>query len=270
MNVRHRSPLWCRVARRLGQRLFCLAENNHDTRIAHNGERWLLRELLGAHVREGTNAPAVVIDAGANTGGYTREILQRARETNCAVDVHVFEPSPHCGEILRREFVAAANVRIVPTALGDRAGDAVLHAGKSGSSQASLVARPGLAGEPAGAIQVPVARLDDYLERHDVGRVNLLKLDVEGFELAALRGAGERLTPESIDVIQFEYGGTTMDAGTTLRDLYALLGARGYAVAKLYPSAVEVRGYAPWMEHYAYANYVALSPRWCQASGASR
>jgi hypothetical protein len=98
----------------------------------------------------------------------------------------------------------------------------------------------------------------------------LLKLDIEGFELAALRGAGERLTPQFIDVVQFEYGGTTMDAGATLRDLYGLLEVRGYAVAKLFPSAVEVRKYATWMEHYAYANYVALSPRWLRPAGAAR
>jgi FkbM family methyltransferase len=270
MNVRHRSSLWRRLARRLGRELFRIAENNEETRIARNGERWLLRELLRAHVRGGGRSPCVVMDAGANIGGYTRELLELAGEAGCAVDVHVFEPSPHCVEILCRDFAAAANVRIVATALADHVGDAVLHGGKAGSSQASLVARPGLTRDPAAALRVPVARLDEYLEAHSTGRVDLLKLDVEGFELAVLRGAGERLTPRCIDVIQFEYGGTTMDAGTTLRDLFELLGARGYTVAKLFPAALEVRDYAPWMENYAYSNYVALSPRWLQAHDGQR
>ena len=70
-------------------------------------------------------------------------------------------------------------------------------------------------------------------------------------------------------MIQFEYGGTTLDAGTSLRDLYRLLSDRGYRLAKLYPDALEIRPYRPWMEHFSYANYVALSPRWTSPDGIS-
>jgi FkbM family methyltransferase len=269
MRVRHRSPWWRRIARTLGRKLFRLAEGGEDPRFASNGERWLLREVLQASEANST-APAVIIDAGANTGGYTRAVLQIARELGKAVEVHTFEPSPHCLTSLRQEFAATRNVHVVDTALGDEPGEAVLNAGREGSSLASLVTRPRFAGAPADAVRVRVARLDDYLEDNAISRVDLLKLDVEGFELAALRGAGERLRPAVIDVIQFEYGGTTMDAGTTLRDLFDLLSARGYAVAKLYPDALELRLYAPWMENFGYANYVALSPRWLQSTAASR
>jgi Methyltransferase FkbM domain len=152
-------------------------------------------------------------------------------------------------------------VRIVGAALSDRAGEASLHDGAAGGSQASLVARDGRGAEASATITVPLIRLGDYLEEQAIGRVDLLKLDVEGSELAALRGLGERLRPEIVDAIQFEYGGTALDAGTTLREAYRLLEARGYVLAKLFPRALEVRGYRAWMEHYAYANYVALAPR---------
>lgn len=269
MKVRHRSPIWRRVARRLGRALFRLAEGNEDPRFAHNGEQWLLHEVMVAHGSDRVSAPLVVIDAGANTGGYTREVLHAAHRANRAVEVHAFEPSPRCVEVLRKEF-AGADVRLVPAALGDHVGEAVLNNGAHGSSLASLVVRPDFRGEPADAVRVPVTRLDEYLEQSGIARVDLLKLDVEGFELAALHGAGERLSPVGIDVIQFEYGGTTMDAGASLRDLFGLLKERGYALAKLYPDALEVRDYAPWMENYQYGNYVALSPRWLQASDAWR
>jgi FkbM family methyltransferase len=258
MNVRHRSALWRRIARVLGRRLLNLAENNDDARFVSNGERWLLREVLGASAA----TPAVVIDVGANLGGYTREVLALARDTGRSVEVHAFEPSSHCVKILRREFAATGNVCVVPVALADRVGEAILHAGKEGSSLASLVRRPGYAGESSEEVRVPLSRLDDYLERQHIERVDLLKLDVEGYELAALRGAGERLTPQRIDVIQFEYGGTTMDAGVRLRDIYTLLESRGYVLAKLFPTAIEVRPYQSWMENYSYANYLALAPRW--------
>jgi FkbM family methyltransferase len=225
--------------------------------------------LLAAHARAEAERTFVVFDAGANAGDYTREILVAARGAGCNVAVHAFEPSPHCLEQLRASFGSESTVRIVGAALADRAGAAALHDGRAGSSQASLVPRDMLSGDAAATITVPLLRLGDYLEAHAVAHIDLLKLDIEGSELAALRGLGDRLRPDLIDVIQFEYGGATIDAGTTLRDLYRLLTARGYVVAKLFPRALEVRSYRPWMEHYAYANYVALSPRWLKAQPAA-
>lgn len=263
MMVREQSPLWRKIVRTLGRQIFRLAENNDDPRLECNGERWLLRELLRAHAAgEESRRPFVVFDAGANAGDYTRLVLREAQSVGCMVEVHAFEPAPACLEILRREFGASSAVRIVGVALTDRTGEASLHGGKAGSSQASLVARGGADTDPAGTITVPLLRLGDYLEKQAIAHVDFLKLDVEGAELAALRGLMERLRPDVIDAVQFEYGGTAIDAGTTLRDLYRLLGGRGYMLAKLFPAAIEAREYRPWMEHYAYANYVALSPRW--------
>jgi len=262
MNLRHQSPLWRRAVRLAGRWLFQRAENNDDPRFDHNGEGWLLRQLLAVHARTAPGRAFVAFDGGANAGDYSREILAAARRERCAVEVHAFEPSPHCLAGLRQSFASEPAVRLVGVALADHDGEAVLHDGRAGSSQASLVARDVLSGNPAQVINVPLLRLGDYLETHAIKRVDLLKLDVEGSELAALRGLGDRLRPELIDLIQFEYGGAAMDAGTTLRDLYRLLTVQGYVMAKLFPAALEVRSYRPWMEHYAYANYVALSPRW--------
>ena len=263
MKLREQSPLWRRVVRTLGRQMFHAAENNDDPRLTHNGEGWLLRELLTAHAASAeAKRPFVAFDAGANAGDYTREILRAARRAGCPVEVHAFEPSPRAAERLRNDFGGEPTVRIVGAALSDRVGEASLHDGAAGGSQASLVVREERGADASTTITVTLMRLEDYLEKHAITRVDLLKLDVEGSELAALRGLGERLRPESVDAIQFEYGGTALDAGTTLREAYRLLEARGYAVTKLFPRALEVRRYRAWMEHYAYANYVALAPRW--------
>jgi FkbM family methyltransferase len=254
-----RMPLGRRLLRQAGMRLFRFAENNEDLRIDHNGEGWLLRELCRRRVAAGSGRPLVVFDAGANRGGYTQALLAAARGTGCPVEAHLFEPAPACLEILRGEFARETAVRIVAAAVGETRGEAVLFGGSAGSPLASLVQRPEHAAAAA-STRVPVIRLGDYLAEQGVARVDLLKLDVEGLELAALRGLGENLRPAVIGMIQFEYGGTNLDARTSLRDLYALLTARGYVLAKLLPRALEVRPYYPWMENHAYANYVALTP----------
>ena len=76
------------------------------------------------------------------------------------------------------------------------------------------------------ALTLEVVRLDAFLSTRGIAHVDLLKLDVEGAELSALRGLGELLAPERTEVVQFEYGGTTLDAGNRLGDFFELLEAR--------------------------------------------
>jgi FkbM family methyltransferase len=262
MKLRTQGPLWRRVVRLVGRQLFRLAENNDDPRSGRNGERWLLNRLLATHARAEAGRAFVVFDGGANVGDYTGEVLAAGARAGVRVEVHAFEPSPFCVAQLQQRFSAEPAVRLVGAALADRTGEAPLHEGRGGSSQASLLARPGRPATSGADVTVPLVRLGDYLETRAISRVDLLKLDVEGSELAVLRGLGSWLRPEVIDVIQFEYGGTALDAGITLRDQFRLLAAQGYLLAKVFPRALEVRTYRPWMEHYAYANYAAVAPRW--------
>ena len=47
-----------------------------------------------------------------------------------------------------------------------------------------------------------------------------MKIDVEGAELDVLLGAKELLNKGHIDYLQFEYGGTFVDANVTLRQVF--------------------------------------------------
>lgn len=265
MTARSRSQLWRRVLRTTGSRMLHWAENNGNSTLERNGELWLLRRVLRAHAARDRDRRFVVFDAGANRGLYTKVVLSEAARAGCKTTVHAFEPSPACAEFLRSSFAHEPNVCVVSAALSNVDGDAALFAGSSGSSQASLMPREahGGAGDQ-GSVRVPLLRLSEYLETSAVERVDLLKLDIEGSELSALRGLGSRLSPQVVPLIQFEYGGTTLDAGVRLGDLFELLTAAGYSLAKLFPRALELRRYAPWMEHYAYANYIAVSPEWLE------
>ena len=202
--------------------------------------------------------PLVVIDAGANGGDYTGMVFELAAAAGCVVEVHAFEPSMAARERLLERFQHEKRLVVIGKALGERPSVATLYQGAEGSTQASLLVRPVL-GAPTDGVPVEVTTLGRYLDENKILRVDLLKLDVEGYEMAALRGLGEALVPHRVANVQFEYGGATLDAGVTLRQLYALLQARGYRVAKLLPSGLMVRDYAPWMDHFNYANYVAVA-----------
>ncbi len=259
MRIRTQLPFFRRAARSMGSRLFHWAENNGRPVIEINGEGWLLDALVRRWASEGATR-RVVIDAGANRGDFTARLLEAAGRCSVAVEVHAVDPASSCIDALRQRFAGLPSVQIIRAALGESAGALRLHSPVSGSPHASLLVRAGaadLAGE-----ETPVIRLDEYLRQQGFPQISFLKLDVEGYELAALRGLGTCLRPKTVAVIQFEYGGTTLDAGHALRDFFELLERSGYAVAKLMPRALEVRRYAPWMDHFAYANYVAVPITW--------
>ncbi|WP_328702988.1 FkbM family methyltransferase [Arenibaculum pallidiluteum] len=121
-------------------------------------------------------------DIGANSGTYTHRLARLAAR------VIAFEPNPHLAEVLDTRFrslIAAGSVRIERCALSDEAGSAELFVPRRASALASVEWQPGAEGGLEGeTVRVRRARLDDW----SAETVGLIKVDVEGHELAVLRG----------------------------------------------------------------------------------
>lgn len=264
MKIRSGASPIRRLVRGVSSRLFHWAENNGNCELDANGEAWLLRMLVArwAQTKSDDAGPRVVIDAGANRGDFTAAVLAATRSRGLAARTFAIDPAAACVDRLQQRFAGDTSVVVVRAAVGDVGGTMRLHSPVPGSTLASLVPRQEV--KDAAAEEVAVIRLEDLWTQQQLSRVHLLKLDVEGYELPALRGLGGRLIPDSVQVVQFEYGGTTLDAGQRLRTFFELFEAHGYAVAKLFPHALEVRSYAPWMDHFSYANYVAIPATWIQ------
>jgi FkbM family methyltransferase len=135
------------------------------------GERFLLRRL----VRPG----ARIADVGANIGYYLL-FWRAAAGPTAAIDC--FEPDPdNLAELERnRRENAIDGARVFPVAVGARDGEASIASG------INAVVQDG----GSGAHRVPLRRLDSLLP----GPVDLLKIDVEGYEGRVLAGAGELLS----------------------------------------------------------------------------
>jgi hypothetical protein len=56
-----------------------------------------------------------------------------------------------------------------------------------------------------GGVPIRSIKLDTYLKDKCLNRVELLKLDIEGYELAALRGAEHALKNRTVNPVYFEY-----------------------------------------------------------------
>lgn len=131
----------------------------------------------------------VAVDAGANVGTYTRVL---ARLVGRSGRVVAFEPDPEAWAVLRwiLRLLRARNVRLEKLALSDREGRSPIwrvrdEAGKANYALSTLSP----AGEGQEFVWIETITLDAYLERRPVARLDVLKIDVEGAELLALRGA---------------------------------------------------------------------------------
>lgn len=144
----------------------------------------------------------VVLDVGANRGGFAGNVLLRAP----LATVHCFEPNPalvpHLESVAKSFGSNGEHPRclVVPAAAGECAGRSeLIVTGLSAASSLMTVSDLARAGWPEVDFEekqrdaIDVVRLDDYLDSSGITQVKLLKLDVQGFELMALRGCARRL-----------------------------------------------------------------------------
>jgi FkbM family methyltransferase len=125
----------------------------------------------------------VVFDVGANLGFYT---LLLAGQVGPEGRVHAFEPDPLSFEILSSRAAGRANVELNQTAVGDQAGTITLYTNRS--NRADNRVHPSLGAETAEAVEVPLTTLDDYCAAHGIDRLDAVKMDIQGAEVAALQG----------------------------------------------------------------------------------
>ena len=141
----------------------------------------------------------VFVDVGANFGVYT---LVASRLVGATGKVIALEPTAQSFETLRQNIALNhfSNVRAFQVALTQSSGKAWLYHGWDPVSN-SLGKDPLSSDEGE---EVQTESLDNLLEDNGIGRVDVIKVDVEGAEELVLRGATKTLTSNR-PVIIFEF-----------------------------------------------------------------
>lgn len=130
---------------------------------------------------------AVFLDVGANVGQHSLYMARR-----CAT-VHAFEPWAEARARLERNLTAnrIANVAVHPFGLGAQTGDAEFFAPASANlGTGSFVPDVNF---NAAQGHLPVVRGDEAVARLGIERIDLIKIDTEGFEVKVLAGLTETL-----------------------------------------------------------------------------
>ncbi len=175
--------------------------------LEESGELFAIKHALGQ-----TQAP-IVFDVGAQGGDYIKEVLNFTKNT---AKIFAFEPCLKEYQILEKEF--GKKITLIKSALGNTDGEATLYSPDNTSGLSSLH-------EPQkGSLKsekVEIQTIDSFCRENYIKSIDLLKLDVEGSELACLQGAQEMLP--HIKHIQFEFSTCSRDARVYFRDIFNLL-----------------------------------------------
>ncbi|MCL4837578.1 MAG: FkbM family methyltransferase [Thermoanaerobaculia bacterium] len=174
--------------------------------------------MVAAFLREGGD----LFDVGANLGLVTFGVLPVVREMG--IGFHLFEANSRLIPLLRRSALEwpSEDVRVVHCCVTDAAGISYHRLPDACWGHGQIDTH----GEA-----VTNLRLDDYVAVADVEAVGFLKLDVEGWELNALRGAESALASGKVKAGFVELVPEALArAGASVADVLTYLQGKGFDV----------------------------------------
>jgi len=204
---------------------------------------------------------AIVFDVGAHHGEWSRQLLRLlGPESQCRV--FQFEPLSYNRSVLRS--LDLPNTTIIEAAVSDRSGTATLYSPDAWSPVASLYPRRDTQLQKYSFVeeQVKVVTIDDTMESFGIDSVDFMKLDVEGSELAVLRGSRQALQIKRIKALTFEFGCGNINSRTYFHDFWDLLKGYGYTIQRICPGGIllEITEYYEDLEYFrGVTNYLATA-----------
>ncbi len=225
--------------------------NESNWEFSTNGEDFVVQTLSRAWV----NRRVRVFDVGANRGEWSSMILGRFPE----VELHSFEIVPDTFERTRQALESATGpkqtLKLNPIGLSDREGEIEMSYFPDVDNGSSIAPLPhGIRTEKR---KVRITTGDRYATSINIDRIDLLKVDTEGHDLAVLTGMKGIL--DKVTCIQFEYGHVCVPARVFLADFYSLLTPLGYRIGRLFPDGVAFKEYSVFHdEHFRAGNYIAI------------
>jgi FkbM family methyltransferase len=166
------------------------------------------------------------IDVGANHGSFAIVASQLVGASGLVIAV---EPQPRLAQAVEQSLAANAlgNFHVYPVAVGDHEGEIELLLPRGTSGSAGIYAAHSATHDHE-AISVPIKRFADLVAGLDLPGQVVLKLDIEGSEIAFLAGAKALIMAFKPPLIIEIHPGTLKAAQTTGAELKQVLSDLGY------------------------------------------
>lgn len=142
------------------------------------------REMLYSQIKNGD----VVLDVGANIGETSLNIANIVGDKGC---VHSFEPFPETFESFQHNLSLNnfSNIKVNRVGLGDTEEEVGMEIRDNSNRGMNAIKQL----DDDSERKIKIVKLDSYIKENQINKVDLIKIDVEGFELRVLKGAAETL-----------------------------------------------------------------------------
>lgn len=218
------------------------------------GELVALKDALKiCYPKKGENTLRIY-DVGAQFGHWSLEVAKILSDRRKMI--YAFEPTNYAYEILQRNTCRVDCIIPQKCGLSNAAGTALIYFPFEGCGGTSIYSRlPEFMNHSVTSEKIIL----DTLAKHAGEQcVDVLKIDVEGHEMAVLEGAGKKLS--EIGIIQFEFGESQLNSKNSFRDFWDVL--KEFRVFRCVVDGLYlIPKYSHWLERYGTSNFIAINKK---------
>lgn len=186
----------------------------------------------------------IFFDVGANVGLFT---IYAAKKIGGA-GVFAFEPCSSTYGLLKQNLLLNRldDVNVSQNGLGDSVGEGVLQINARGKDGLNTLGQAThLESKVVGQEAVHITTVDVFMKDHNVPRVDVMKVDIEGAELMMFRGARNLLERADAPLVLYECGCLTRGFGYHPVEILWFLESRGYTLFVLNSDTGEISELKP-------------------------
>ncbi|MEP6260728.1 MAG: FkbM family methyltransferase [Gillisia sp.] len=195
-------------------------------------------------------------DIGANYGQTIDEIIGIFNN----YEIHSFEPSPSVFEFLRNKRSKVKNLNIWNYEVGSSTKSLILNENTNQNMSSFLEIGKDGWGSIEHKTPVPVITIDEFCEKQKITKIDVLKIDTQGFEFEVLKGTQKSMKENRIGLLYFEVTFIDMYKDLPLfGELYNFAVNNGFELVAIYP-IIYKKNLAGWTDVlFKHKNYQSIS-----------
>ncbi|MTI30650.1 FkbM family methyltransferase [Xanthovirga aplysinae] len=215
-----------------------------------SGEDYVLKQLR----KKNPQKELTIFDVGANKGQYS-EMVKNA--LNGPYWVYAFEPQNFAFNILKKQE-EEGRMTAFNFGFGDKVERKHIYFDTKGSVWGSVFPAhyENYEVQLCESEEIQLKTVDSFCLENGISEIDLLKIDVEGFEIEVLKGCAELLKSHKIQHVQFEFGLAAIEARVFLKDFFSIL--KDYDIYRVLPFGFRKIHYSEWSELFLTTNYLAV------------
>ena len=219
----------------------------------NNGEYRILENLI----KKKSLKPFIVIDAGANTGDYSKKVFSFCKKYKKNCNLFLIECHTPLLKVIKKNL-NNHNYHLINKCLGEKNKKKVFfYSDKKNSltGQNSAFKHYYLNSKN----EVQQITIDNLLKTHKISQVNLLKMDIEGSEYNALLGSKRSLASGKIDYVIMEYNQTWIKAKAKLEDIFNIAKKNNYNLFRVKKnSLLSIKNYSYILDDFSYSHLLMV------------